>query len=327
MEKNVMKNEKANNKSERIVLGVFSLFMASMFVSSFLLNWSLIEKEIIIATVVCSWIIHIKKFWNHEVRAKFFAVMIWLDFIVYALHAVSFTSLLATMSALIVLLGIFFIPQIIYIGVFFSTLIILYHALISRTIIINSINDMLRMSLHIISSYAVSAITLFLISAQKETNEQLVENIHELEIAERSKDDFMVNVSHEIRTPINAVCGMSEAILQEELPTSVRRDVIDIQTAGRNLLSAVSNILDFSELESGHMDLAEESYNITSTITDIINMALTMDNGKHLELVVDCDADLPSNLQGDEQKLRRIVMNLMSNAIKFTKEGCIVLRI
>lgn len=327
MEKNILKNEKANIKSERIVLSVFTLFMASMFVSSFLLGWSLIEKEIIVVTVVGSWIIHIKKYWNHEARAKIFAVMLWLDFVIYALHAVSFTSLLATMAALIVLLGIFFIPQIIYMGIFFSTVIILYHSLIARTIIVNSFNDVLRMSLHIISTYAVSTITLFMISAQKETNEQLVENIHELEIAERSKDDFMVNVSHEIRTPINAVCGMSEAILQEELPTSVRRDVIDIQTAGRNLLSAVSNILDFSELESGHMDLAEESYNITSTITDIINMALTMDNGKHLELIVDCDADLPSNLLGDEQKLRRIVMNLMSNAIKFTKEGGIVLRI
>lgn len=327
MEKNELKSEKANKKSERIVLGVFSLFMLSMFVSSFLLGWSLIEKEIIVVTVFCSWIIHVKKYWNHEARAKFFAVMTWVDFVIYALHANSFTSLLATMSALIVLLGIFFIPQIIYTGVFFSTIIILYHAFIAHTIIVNTLNDILRISLHLISSYAVSAITLFMIYAQKETNEQLIENIRELEIAERSKDDFMVNVSHEIRTPINAVCGMSEAILQEELPTGVRRDVIDIQTAGRNLLSAVSNILDFSELESGHMDLAEESYNITSTITDIINMALTMDNGKHLELVVDCDADLPSNLLGDEQKLRRIIMNLMSNAVKFTKEGGIVLRI
>lgn len=327
MEKNDIKNEKANVKSERIVLGVFTLFMVSMFVSSFLLEWSLIEKEIIVITVAGSWIIHLKKFWTHEKRAKFLAVMTWVDFVIYALHAESFTSLLATMSALIVLLGIFFLPQIIYMGLFFSTIIILYHAFISQTIVIENFNGILRIVLHIISSYAVSAITLFMISAQKETNEQLVENIHELEIAERSKDDFMVNVSHEIRTPINAVCGMSEAILQEELPASVRRDVIDIQTAGRNLLSAVSNILDFSELESGKMELVEESYNITSTITDIINMALTMENGKRLELVVDCDADLPSNLLGDEQKLRRIVMNLMGNAIKFTKEGGVVLRI
>lgn len=153
----------------------------------------------------------------------------------------------------------------------------------------------------------------------------MIENIRELEIAERSKDDFLVNISHEIRTPINAVCGLSEVILQENLPSDVRRDVIDIQTAGRNLLATVSNILDFSELESGKLQLAEESYNITSTITDIINMALTMDNGRQLELIVDCDANLPSNLIGDEQKLRRIIMNLVGNAVKFTKEGGIIL--
>ncbi|MDE5893454.1 MAG: response regulator [Acetatifactor sp.] len=327
MENSGIKYDKANKKSEWIVLGVYTLFILSMFVSSFLLGWSLIEKEIIIVTVLSCWFIHIKQFWSHEARAKWIAVMVWVDFGVYAIHAVSFTSLLATMSALVVLLGIFYIPQIVYMGIFFSTLIILYHGFIAGTITADSANGVLRMALHIISSYAVSAVTLFMIAAQRETQEQMIENIRELEIAERSKDDFIANVSHEIRTPINAVFGMSEAILQEELPINVRRDIIDIQTAGRNLLSAVSNILDFSELESGRVELAEESYNITSTITDIINMTLTMYNGKRLELVVDCDANLPSNLLGDEQKLRRIIMNLMSNAVKFTREGGIVLRI
>ncbi len=122
-------------------------------------------------------------------------------------------------------------------------------------------------------------------------------------------------------------CALPISILQEDLPADVRRDVIDIQTAGRNLLATVSNILDFSELETGKLTLAEESYNITSTITDIINMAMTMENGRHLELIVDCDADLPSNLLGDEQKIRRIVVNLLGNAIKFTKEGGVILRI
>ncbi len=309
------------------MLVVYTLFTISMFVSSFLLGWSLIEKELIVVTLLSCWFVHLKQFWSHDIRAKWIAVMVWVDFSIYAIHAVSFTSLLATMSALVVLLGIFYIPQIVYMGIFFSTLIILYHGFIARTITADTANGVLRMALHIISSYAVPAVTLFMISAQRETRERMIENIRELEIAERSKDDFIANVSHEIRTPINAVFGMSEAILQEELPINVRRDIIDIQTAGRNLLSTVSNILDFSELESGKVELAEESYNITSTITDIINMTLTMYNGKHLELIVDCDADLPSNLLGDEQKLRRVIMNLMSNAVKFTREGGIILRI
>lgn len=314
-------------KLEQIVLGFFTAFSFSMFVSSILLEWNLIFKEIIIGTIAAGWIVYLKRYRNYMYRAKFLAVISWVNFVVYAIQASSFTSMLSTMLALIVLLGIFGIIDIVYLGVFFTTVIIAYHGFILRTITTESANDILRIVLHIISAYAISLVTWITIRTRQETNEQLIENIRELEIVEKSKDDFMVNISHEIRTPINAVCGMSEAILQEDIPANVRRDIIDIQTAGRNLLSTVSNILDFSELESGKMELAEESYNITSTITDIINMAVTLENGKQLELIVDCDANLPSNLLGDEQKLRRIVMNLIENAIKFTKEGGIILRI
>ena len=327
MEEKQFENERANRKLEQIVLGIFTLFSAAMLVSSYLLEWNLIAKEIIMATIIIGWIIHLKKYRNYEFRAKILAVISWINFAVYAIHSHSFTSMLSTMMALIVLLGIFCIPDIVYMGIVISTLIFIYHGFVSKTISITTANDVIRMLLHILSAYAISLVTWITIRIRQETREKLIANIHELEIVEQSKDDFMVNISHEIRTPINAVCGMSEAILQENLPIDVRRDVIDIQTAGRNLLSTVSNILDFSELESGKMELAEESYNITSTITDIINMALTLENGKRLEFIVDCDANLPSNLVGDEQKLRRIVMNLLENAIKFTKEGGIVLRI
>ncbi len=235
--------------------------------------------------------------------------------------------MLVTMAGVIVLLSIFNTQQILYPGLVVPFFLFLYHGFIARTIAITGPRSALRLGIQFLSVYMVTVVIWIIQKNRQAASELLIENIRELEIAKRSKDDFLVNVSHEIRTPINAVCGMSEAILQEDLPADVRRDVIDIQTAGRNLLATVSNILDFSELETGKLTLAEESYNITSTITDIINMAMTMENGRHLELIVDCDADLPSNLLGDEQKIRRIVVNLLGNAIKFTKEGGVILRI
>lgn len=327
MEERQFKNEKMSRKLEQIVLIFFTIFSLSMFVSSFLLGWHILLKEAIFVTVAAGWIVFIRKYRDYKYRAKFLAVMSWINFTIYAVQSVNFTSMLSTMLALVVLLGVFSIVDIIYIDFVCTTIIIAYHGFIQRTIKIETANDVLRVILHILSAYAILLVTWITIRTRQETNEQLVENIHELKIVEKSKDDFMVNISHEIRTPINAVCGMSEAILQEDIPANVRRDIMDIQAAGRNLLATVSNILDFSELESGKMELVEESYNITSTITDIINMASTLKNGKHLELIVDCDADLPSNLLGDEQKFRRIVMNLIENAIKFTKEGGIILRI
>ncbi|MDE6404640.1 MAG: response regulator [Lachnospiraceae bacterium] len=327
MDNTQLKTERSERKLERIVLVILSLYAAAMFVTGLLFDWSIYIREILFLPVAAGWFTHLREYWDHPRRAQFICVMCWTEFILYALFTESFPSMLITMAGVIVLLSIFNIRQLLYPGIIIPIFLFLYHGLIARTITVASVHDILRLFIQFFSLYTVSAVIWMIQKNRQEASELLIENIRELEIAERSKDDFLVNVSHEIRTPINAVCGMSEAVLQEDLPLDVRRDVADIQTAGRNLLSTVSNILDFSELEAGKLTLAEESYNITSTITDIINMALTMDNGRHLELIVDCDANLPSNLLGDEQKLRRIVMNLLGNAMKFTKEGGVILRI
>lgn len=306
---------------------ILTLYTIAMFFPAQISGWSIYVKEIICVALAAGWFVYLRSYWDHRRRAIFISCMVWTNFVIYALNTDSFSSMLMIMAGTVVLLGIFSIPQIIYLGLGIPAVIFLYHGLAVRSIPVSSTNDIVRIIIEVCSIYMVSAVTWLSIRNRQEANEKLMDNIAELENAERSKADFLVNVSHEIRTPINAVCGMSEAILQEDLPLNVRRDIIDIQTAGRNLLSTVSNILDFSELESGKTELAEESYNITSTITDIINMALTMENGKHLELLVDCDANLPSNLMGDEQKLRRVIINLLGNAIKFTKEGGVILSI
>ena len=327
MKEKQIHGEKTYRSIERTVMVILTLYTIAMFFSARLLDWNIYVKEIIFIALAAGWIVYLKSYWNHRRRAIFISCMVWTNFVVFALNTDSFHSMLITMAGVIVLLGMFSIPRILYLGLGIPAFIFFYHGLIRRTITVSSTHDIIRVFIEFFSIYTVSAVTWLSIRNRQEVNEKLIENIAVLEDAERSKDDFLVNISHEIRTPVNAVCGLSEAILQEELPLNVRRDIIDLQTAGRNLLSTVSNILDFSELQSGRMVLAEESYNITSTITDIINMALTMDNGKHLELIVDCDAGLPSNLVGDEQKLRRIIMNLLGNAMKFTKEGGVILRI
>lgn len=327
MEENQIATDKLNCRLERIVMIVLSIYTIAALITAYCSGWSIYKKEIMIAAVAAGWIVSAQNIWDHEARAKFIALMSWLNYLVFALSTDNFISTFSVMAGVMVLMAVFYNPQIISLGLAAPVIVFVYHVLIAKTIVIDSLSVFLRVMMQMLSVYTVSAVAWIMMRSRREANEVLMKNIRELKIAERSKDDFMVNISHEIRTPINAVCGMSEAILQEELPVNVRRDVIDIQAAGRNLLSSVSNILDFSELESGKMELAEESYNITSTITDIINMTLTLENGRNLEFIVDCDSNLPSNLVGDEQKLRRIVVNLLENAMKFTKEGGVILRI
>lgn len=327
MEDRNYNDEKVMKMLERTVLIIFSAYSVVLFVVSCLLGWSVYVRELIALSLIVIWAACIRRVKTYDDRALLISVLSWMNFVIYALHTDNFISIIPVMAGLIILLSIFCAHRIVYLGMFVSNGLFLYHGLLARTIPLDNADDVFRLVLHVLAVYTASFTAWMTIRIRMQISEKLYENIGRLERAEQSKDDFMVNISHEIRTPINAVCGMSEAILQEDIPVGVRKDVIDIQTAGRNLLSTVSNILDYSELESGDLELAEESYNITSTITDIINMALTLENGKKLELVVDCDADLPSNLVGDEQKIRRIVMNLLENAIKFTKEGGVVLSI
>ncbi len=321
-------NQPEQKKSiERVILIIYSIYTAVMTGASLVLGWGQWIVPVIVGGMCLCWAFYLKEMKNYRFRAFLTATLAWLNFIIYGVHSDDYFSLLSTMCCMIVLLGIYCIPEIVVLSFLGSTFLLFYHGVIAKTIVIGGGNDVYRLILRALSVYLVEYLTYYLIRGQITTSRSLKENIETLSQVEQSKDDFMANVSHEIRTPINTICGMSEMLLREELEPGVRGEVFDIQTAGRNLLSIVSDILDFSELESGKMDLVEEPYNITSTLNDVMNMTNAQLNGKDLELIVSCDATIPSGLVGDEQKLRRVIMNLVNNAVKFTPEGCVIIKI
>ena len=317
--------QERQKRIEQIILIIYSLYTFVMTAVSLLFSWEQWMPAIIVCGMMFCWWVYLKKYKDYRFRAFLTACLAWLNFVFYGVHVENYFDLLATMSGLIVFLGVYCIPEIVYISVGGSTFLLFYHGVFLKNIHILEQDDIYRSILKILSVYLVEYVTFYLIKTQLNTNQRLLENMETLRLVERSKEDFMANVSHEIRTPINTVCGMSEMLLREELEPAVRGEVFDIQTAGRNLLSIVSDILDFSELESGKMDLVEEPYIITSTLNDVMNMTNAQLNGKKLELIVACDANIPSGMVGDEQKLRRVIMNMVGNAVKFTQEGCITI--
>lgn len=152
--------------------------------------------------------------------------------------------------------------------------------------------------------------------------------LHEADSANKAKGDFLANMSHEIRTPMNAIVGMCELILREQdISDQVREYCFNIQSSGRSLLSVINDILDFSKIESGRMELIEDEFNIASTLNDVINMAVARKGDKRLEMIVHIDPDIPAGLIGDEIRIRQIIINLVTNAIKYTSEGCICIRV
>ncbi len=139
----------------------------------------------------------------------------------------------------------------------------------------------------------------------------------------KAKDNFLANISHEIRTPINAILGMDEVILRETKDEQIRGYALDIQNASKNLLAIVNDILDFSKIESGMMDIVPKEYDVRSLFHDILLMIRIKADEKKLSLVLDVDENIPSFLYGDEKRIRQVFVNLLSNALKYTDSGTI----
>lgn len=143
--------------------------------------------------------------------------------------------------------------------------------------------------------------------------------------ANAAKSNFLANMSHEIRTPINAVLGMDTMILQESSERKIKEYAADIQTAGQNLLSLINDILDFSKIESGKMEIIPGDYEVASLLNDSYNMVGMRARDKNLKLTIENDSTIPRRLFGDEVRIRQIMVNLLTNAIKYTPEGNITL--
>lgn len=147
----------------------------------------------------------------------------------------------------------------------------------------------------------------------------------EAEAANMAKSSFLANMSHEIRTPINAILGMNEMILREEKDPAIRGYAGNIQASGNSLLSIVSDVLDISKIESGKLEIIPVDYEVNSLISDCCNMAACRAKAKELELLVECADNVPMKLCGDETHIRQIIMNLLTNAVKYTEKGTVKL--
>lgn len=148
----------------------------------------------------------------------------------------------------------------------------------------------------------------------------------EIEKAANLKSDFLANTSHELRTPMNAIIGMTEMALREEMTPTAKNYINQIKAAGKSLLTIINDILDFSKIESGKMDIVTANYEPASMINDIATIISTRIDKDDVELVLDVNPDIPKVLYGDSIRIKQIITNLANNAAKFTRVGQICLK-
>ena len=162
-------------------------------------------------------------------------------------------------------------------------------------------------------------------------NEENMRAKKEAERAEeltRSQNRFFSSMSHEIRTPINSILGLNELILRDEYATDdIVKDASGIQGSGKMLLSLINDILDFSKIEAGSMDIVPVDYRVGDMLSEIVNMMWLRAHDKGLSFEINVDPDVPTVLYGDEVRIKQIIINLLNNAVKYTKKGRVELRV
>lgn len=172
---------------------------------------------------------------------------------------------------------------------------------------------------------AVGVIFKFQVQLYEKEREITNAQKEELKKIGSSKNEFFANISHEIRTPINTIVGLNEMILRETPEGETREYARNIQNASRLLLNLVNDILDLSQIESKRMEIVPIEYHTKDLFENLVNMTQIRMQEKKLEFQVDIDQNLPSILVGDEMRLKQVILNMLSNAIKYTKEGSVTL--
>lgn len=145
--------------------------------------------------------------------------------------------------------------------------------------------------------------------------------------ASKAKSQFLAQMSHEIRTPINAVLGMNEMILRESRDKDIRDYSENISSAGRTLLNLINSILDFSKIEDGKMEIVPVRYETINLLDDLVNMTSERAKKKGLEFKTEISPTLPKILYGDDVRLRQVIVNILTNAVKYTHTGSVTLKI
>ncbi len=149
----------------------------------------------------------------------------------------------------------------------------------------------------------------------------------EAQQANRAKSDFLATMSHEIRTPMNGILGMTEMLQQSRLNAQQRELANIISHSGKALLGIINDILDLAKIEAGRMVLAEEDFEVRPLVEAVVVMFAKSGHGKPVTLRAECDATVPVRLRGDAGRLRQILLNLVSNGLKFTAAGSVVVHI
>ncbi|MBQ9513150.1 MAG: response regulator [Lachnospiraceae bacterium] len=305
------------------ILVVITLSMIGMWVETFLLDWEYWMPPFLTLGTVMAWYIHIKQRYSLRARLYFYAFVMWAIVVYHGVHSTSYFDLAPVAAIEFAMLAQADERRILRIGLAlfgFCFIWDTYQAIMDPTFVFTPL-IISRIVLHLCVSSFTYGIADDIIRKRMDDRASDEKQITEQTLMRKRTEDFMANISHELRTPINVVTGLSSVLIDKTPDEAVKDDARHIMSAGLRLTQQVDDILDYHELESGALTITKETFMISSMLNDCLTSLNVYERTGLPQIIVDVDANIPEMLLGDQRRIKKVLQHVIDNAIKFTPAG------
>ena len=318
----------ASAAAQLIMVVTAILFSVVLIVFNILFEWEKWTIPIIVAAAPACLAMHVFHKPETNARINIYAVILLVQMFYYITNIETIYDGAGMAAVTLMILGFSMRRYLVLIGYFIAEIGMVVHLFnFSASTGLNLQKSNIARSIWAFILICIAAVvTDRLIALRRRETERFEEKIEESERINKSAGDFLANVSHEIRTPINAVIGLSGVCIDREDDADIRMDLSSIRDAGKRVASQISDILDYSEIDRHQLAVNKEDYMILSVLHDIVTETRPYMKPE-IEVVIDVDPEVPSMMRTDVSKLKKIIWHLLMNGLKYTKKGGVYVRI
>ena len=313
--------------SQLIILIGYTAFSTLLTLEAFLLSWEKWAIILVILGTVIGWLLHLQQRFTPYNRLWIYSVLMMATFFFYGTHETSTFDLalvITVVIALYTMTGIKIFITMCQIA-YYLTMAYALISMISHGVVFDRL-EISRILLHLLLILMAGMVARIIIDKWESMQNESKAEIEFLKDSTDRLDDFLANVSHEIRTPVNAVVGLSGVCIDREKDRGKLEDLKAIQTAGKRVAEQVTDILDYSEIDRGILARYDEDYILESVLQDIVAQ-VRVHKKPETELILDVNPAIPAVMNTDVGKLKRILWHLIINGLKYTYEGAVYVRI
>ncbi|MCR4605515.1 MAG: response regulator [Eubacterium sp.] len=322
------KNDEVSNIGQLGLIITIVIFSTILMFINRIYSWEIWTVPLLIVTIPACLFFHVTGKLASRIRKNIHIVILLIEMFYYAVNIETAYEGTAVIIVIMLVLALAKEREMIMVAAGIGIVSLVFHYIMysGRKQLIFEPSYIIRSVWTFVLIVLAAIVAERLVSTWKRNTKKYEEHIEEVEAVNKSAGDFLANVSHEIRTPINAVIGLSGVCLGKRIDDDIREDITSISEAGKRVAEQVSDILDYSEIEGGKLVINSEDYMMSSLLNDLV-MELRHYMNNDIEVVIDVDPDIPSVMNTDVSKLKKILWHLIINGIKYTKEGGVYVRI